>query len=419
MNSRYKAAFALAFLLLVYTLYTILLQIGGSTIGLIPQLFYAFLVGFVVSSVVSFVMDRGKGFASIVGSPKMFLTMIAIGLINNALSQLSLGIGTLGTNPSIGGIVYRSWVIMALILTPLVLKQKVKKIQIFATLIGFLGLYLVLSGGTLFGFNFAQAPFMGFLLFAALSSVMVTLIMSKYTFNVFGAAVIFNFASFLLLAFLAVATHTSLAVNLPLSSAFSVLFLGIFGFGVGTTLYYYTIKVFGPQVVGNAILIVPFLTILFSFFLVGTPIRAYYVVAALLISAGVILQRHYSMLPERITKSRILDRFTIFDVTGAFISNKSPEISSSIAGGNRAFAIRLDGRGLDEMAHAGVFGRYGCLSFTTQKPHAKVTAEEIRTVADAMKLEGSDTALIGLGNPDRLEDAFAEFLSTSQPRVPR
>ncbi len=173
--------------------------------------------------------------------------------------------------------------------------------------------------------------------------------MSRYTFSASGATVLFNLVSFLALGLLASTTHTSLAVNFTPSTTLSVLFLGIFGFGIGSSLYYYTIKILGPQFVGNAILAVPFLTIFLSGILVGTIIKTYYLAAALLIGIGVLLQRHYSSHPERITEKDALSQLQIFDVTGAFANNGSYAISSHIAGGNRAFAIKLAESKFDEI----------------------------------------------------------------------
>ncbi|MDE1873590.1 MAG: DMT family transporter [Candidatus Micrarchaeota archaeon] len=414
MDNKYKAAFALAFLVIIYTLYTILLQIGGSTIGILPQLFYAFLIGMVVSAAVSLALDGGKALREILGKPNLLLAVLAIGLVNNALTQLFLGFGTLGTNASVASVVYRSWVIMAILLVPLVLRQKIRKMQLLATLVGFSGLYLIISGGTLIGINYSQAPFIGLVLLSALCSAIVTLIYARYTFNIFAGIVFYNLVSLVMVGSLAFATGTSLAVTFPPSALFSVLFYGIFGFGIATSLYYYSVKVLGPQTVGNSILVVPFVTILLSAILVATPIQPYYIIAALLISVGVLIQRYYSRSAERITKNKVLDKFTIFDVTGAFVGNKSPFIADSIAGENRAFAIRLNGGKIEDKSHRDLFSKYGCTSFTNRKPHAATTPDEMATIGDALKLNKGETALIGLGNPDRLEDAFAEFVSNPE-----
>ncbi|MDE1873517.1 MAG: DMT family transporter [Candidatus Micrarchaeota archaeon] len=415
MNTTYKAAFALAFLVVLYTFYTIALQIGGSTVGLIPQLFYAFFVAFIVSSALSFAMNRGRGFISIVRNPKLLVLVVILGLVNNPLSQLSLGLGTLGTNPSIASIVYRSWIIIVALLTPLVLRQKIKRMQLVATVIGFAGLYLVVSGGTLFSFNYNQLPYIGLVLLAALSSVALTLVYSKYSFDIFGAMVLFNLASLALLGSLAAMTNTTLAIGgFPPSAFFTVLLYGALGFGIASSLYYYSVKAVGPNVVGNVFLVIPFLTIFLAAVFANTPIQPYYLVAALLISTGIMLQRRYSVRQERVTKNKLLDRLTIFDVTGVFISNRNPAIAQGIAGENRAFAIRLSRNAISRKAHADVFSKYGCVSFTNQKPHKSTTSEEIRSVAEAMKLRSGETALIGLGNPDKLEGAFAEFVSSRE-----
>lgn len=415
MNSKYRSTLILVFLVFIYTLYTILLQIGGSTIGLIPQLFYAFLVGFVASCVLSFAMDRGRGLISIVSKPRILLAILAAGLINNALRQFFLGVGTLGTNPPISSIIQRSWVIIVMLFTPLALRQKVNRMQVFAIAVGFLGLYLIASGGTFLSIDYTQAPFMGFVLLSAFCSAVTTLVMSKYTFNIYGATALFNLVSVVLLGLMAVVTHTSLAVSFPTTALFTVLFFGVFGFCIATNLYYYAIKAVGPQVLGNALLAVPFSTIVFSALILNTPIKAYYLAAATLIALGVLLQKRYSSVPERITSKSILEKVVIYDITGAFAGNKNPVIANQIFGGNRAFAVRLDADGFSEEAHSDTFTKYGCISFTNKRPHREVRQEEIEFINEIMGLKNEDVALIGMGSPQKLEDAFAEFVSKPTP----
>lgn len=414
MNMRYKSTLTLIFLVFIYTLYTILLQIGGSTIGLIPQLFYAFLVGLVASCVISFAMDRGRGLFSIASQPRMLLAVLATGIINNALNRLFLGIGTLGTNPSVASIIQRSWLILVALFTPLALRQKVNKMQMLAILIGFLGLYLTVSGGTLLSFDYSEAPYMGFVLLSAVCSAFITLVMSRYTFNIYGATVLFNLASLVFLGVLAILTHTSLAVSFPPSALFTVVFFGIFGFGIATNLYYYAVKVFGPQTVGNAFLAIPFSTFVFSAIILNTPIKTYYVAAAMLITLGVLLQKRYSSAPERITSKSTLEKMVIYDITGAFAGNKNPTIANQILGGNRALAVKLNGLSFDEKLHNQMFTKRGCIAFTSEKPHKDAGSDEIEFINEIMGSKEEGAALIGIGNPQKLEDAFEEFIETQQ-----
>ncbi len=414
MKISYKAAIALTLAILEVSLWSIFLQIGGSQIGILPELFYGFLIGSVASLALSFAVNRGSGLIATARKPRLLGIILVAGLLNDLFTQLFLGIGTLGTDPSVGSILYRTWPIFVALLTPLILRQKVKSVQYLATLLGFLGVYVIVSGGTLFSVSASQMPYIGVLMLAAFSSTFSILIMNKYNADTTGAVAIFNVSSFLTVAALVLATGTSISIAFTPAVVLSLLFLGIIAYAIGTTLYYFAVKSLGPLITGNVALSVPFLTIVFSFLMLGTPIKAYYIAAALLISSGIFIQRMHSVHQERVTRKRALDRFTIFDVTGAFIGNKNPTIMGSISGENRAFAIRLSGSKIEDGLHRDLFARYGCVSFTNKKPHAATTPEEMEMINDAMNLDKNETALIALGNPDKLEDALAEFVSNPE-----
>ena len=413
MRISYKGTVALAIVVLEISLWSIFLQIGGSSIGILPELFYGFLIGSVVSVSLSLAKDRGKGLLSIVKDPSIFTIMLVAGLLNDIFTQLFLGIGTLGTNPAIGAIVFRSWIIFAALLTPLILKQKVSVKQFLATLVGFLGVYVILSNGSLFSFNTAQAPFIGILLMAAGCSTFSILIMNKYNVDTAGAVAIFNVASFIVASIMILITHTSLNVAFTPVTTLSILFLGTIAYGVGTMLYYYSTKILGPLITGNSIIIVPFLTIVLSFLIIGTQIKVYYILAALLAGIGVMLQRRYSLHPERIMKSSGLKKLQIFDVTGAFVNNSSKEIGSSIRGSNRAFAVKLNSMNFDEEYHSAIFSKRNCIAFTNTKPHRMTQTDEMDFINDIMGLKNGGTALIGIGNPKSLENSFEEFVAVS------
>ncbi len=413
MKASYKAFAALSIVVLEISFWSIMLQIGGSRIGILPELFYGFLIGSVASVAISLAINRGRGIAVIARQPRMLGIIIAAGLFNDLLTQLFLGIGTLGTNASIGSILYRTWPIFVALLAPLVLRQKVRSMQYVAILIGFVGVYVIASSGTLASFGAAQAPYLGALLVAALCSAFSILAMNKYNVDTAGAIALFNVSSFIAITAIILATGTSISIALTPAVVISLLFLGIVAYAIGTMLYYHVVKSLGSLITGNAVLSVPFVTIIFSFLLLNTPIEPYYIAAALLISIGIFLQRHYATSQERKTRNRVLDRLTMFDVTGAFVSSSNKEIMQGIAGENRAFAIKLVREGNDGERHIGVFGKYDCVSFTSKKPHWAATAEEMLTIRDAMDLGEGETALIGMGHPDRLEDAFAEFVSSA------
>ena len=407
----HKAWIALAILVLEISLWSVMLKVGGSSIGLLPQLFYGFLIGIVVSVTANIFMGKTKALSSIMQNKSAIVLILFAGLMNNAFTQLLLGIGTLGTNPSIGSIVYRSWVVIVILLTPLILRQRVNSKQLIEILIGFAGVYLIFSGGTLFAINSSEAPFVGILLLSGLCTAISALFMNKYTFDPTSTVVLFNIGSFIFIGLIIAATHTSLNVAFTPSSIIATLFLGIFGYGIGTSLAYYSYKILGPLIPGNAITVVPFLTILFSAILSNTPVRSYYILSAILISGGVLIQRRYSSHPERITEKGALSQLQIFDVTGAFANNGSYAISSHIAGGNRAFAIKLAESKFDDNLHSSIFSKYKCMAFTNLKPHDGARPEEIEFINDILGLKQGEIALIGIGDPKDLEASFEEFVT--------
>ena len=407
MKMAYRGYAALAIVVLEVSLWSIFLQIGGSSIGILQELFYGFLVGSIVSVAISLARDGGKGIGSITSRPGIFGIMILAGLFNDVLTQLFLGFGTLGTNPSIGAIVFRSWVIMVAILTPIVLKKKVSAKQMLATLIGFAGIYIVLSGGSPLTFNSSQSFYMGLLLAAAVCSTFSVLIMNMYNVDTAGAVAIFNVASFAAVSAIILATHTSIVIAFTPKIVASILFLGVIAYGVGTMLYYYAVKMLGPLITGNSILAVPFLTIAFSFVMVGTPIKPYYLIAALLAVAGIVMQRKYSSVNERISADTAGSP-KIFDVTGAFSAN-SGEVGKRISNGGRALAIIISSNEFEEGMHSQIFEKRQCIAFTSAKPPMYVNPEEIEFVNGALKLNEGGVVLIGIGSPSELENSFKEF----------
>jgi drug/metabolite transporter (DMT)-like permease len=417
MKILYGGLIALGLALTELALLPVVLSIGGSGIGVVPQLFYAFLIGTITSLVVSYAVDRMAGLMKILRSGRFLLIIVVAGLLNNVISQLMLGVGTLGTNPIVAATVFRVWVIMSAVLVPLVLRQKVTKVQLLATIIGFAGIYVIATGGTLLSINASSVPYVAILLGSALCVVYPNLAMKKYNVDVFGAIAIFNMASLAFILAIALATGTSVLVPLNESVIIAVLFLGIAAYGIGSSLYYYALKTFGPLFIGNSILAVPFLTILFSALILDTPVHLYYIAAAVLLSAGIFMQQRLSKAPEHIKKRHSLaDELRIFDVTSAFVNNRGDVISRLIEGDNKAFAIKINGHEGFTREHSCLFDKYGCVAFTNTEAHSEVRKKELDFVNEIMDAKPGETVVIGIGSTDGLERSFSEYARTVKPR---
>ncbi len=407
MKPAQKGAIAFAIAFAELSLLPILLGNTFSSVSPITRLFYVFMISSVVSVFISYTYDR-KGLRSLLSSGKG-LSMIAVaGLCNNALSQLLLAIGTVGTNPSISGILFRGWVLISALLMPLVLRTKVSRSQIAAILLGFLGMYLIATNGSLLpSLSAAQTPYIMLLLGSAFIISLPPLIMKFYNASTAASVAVFNLVSFAFTAMLALALGVPLMVSFTPATLAVLLFLGVVTYGMGTTLYFYSYKVLNPVFVGNATLAMPLATVLIDAALGFAPIKAYYLYSIALITIAVVMQRRLSVrAPERITTKS--SHTPIFDVTSAFISNS--RLISQLNADNRALAIKLKGRNFSRSAHSGIFGELNCLAFTNREPHEHVSADEISFINDMMSPGEDETILVGIGKPEHLESAFGKFL---------
>lgn len=420
MRIKDKAYVALGIAMIELAVTPVLLAVSGyGTSGhavlsnTLSLLFYVFLVGSVSSLAISFAKDRMHGLIGIFRNRSMLALLIVAGLLNDAVSQALLGIGSIGTNPGIGAIVFRTWIIMVAILMPLVLRNKVTKIQLLATMFGLAGAYVIVSNGTLLTINMQELPYVAILLLSALAVTFSTLIMKKYNADTMGTIALFNVSSAMFLGiFMLFFNHASAFAFTP-TTVFTIFFLGIVAYAVGTTLYFYSLRVLGPMIIGNIILVVPFLTIFISWFAIGTAIKPYYFIAAVLLSVGIVIQQRFSKAPEHIKSKAGAPGMTIFDISGVFADTKSLAISSSMMGDKRALCVKLSGA-VDYDRLNQVSGKYGCLAFTTDRLHEEVTGDELDFIRDITGLSSGETALVGVGKADMVERAFEELHGSMQ-----
>ena len=112
--------------------------------------------------------------------------------------------------------------------------------------------------------------------------------------------------------------------------------------GIGAALFYYSSKVFSTSTFGVSTLATPFLTIVLSFALLGSPMKFYYFLAAILMGIGILLQDKDALrAPERLKKVKNPKHVQMYDVTSAFVEAQAEDIKAYVKGGGRALAIKL------------------------------------------------------------------------------
>jgi drug/metabolite transporter (DMT)-like permease len=387
------------------SLVTIALEIGGANIGPIPFLIYANLFGFLTMLIFLYLDNRFNKLFGLLHNYKKLILILIIGAFVSIISESFLLIGTLNTNPNIAGIIYRTYPLFILLITPFLIKQKIKPKHIIALLFAFLSMFVILYNGTnnIYTFNFSWLYYIILLLISALIIAMTTLIIKKYNIDSILFMTISASEAFIFFLFLALIIHIQLTFNFSVPALISLLFIGVIDFGIGGVLFYYSYKILNPSTTGLAMLSVPFLTFLFSFIFLGEKITIYYLIAALLILFAVLIQgRDLFYAPEykynrkysnKLTKTKR----TIFDITNAFISNKN--FSDRLSVGEKAIAIKLSNKNKEDL---NLDKDIIAIKINTDKK--LISKEEKYFIKYLTNLKDDEELLIIIGAPNKIDE---------------
>ena len=418
MRTARKGMLALVFVIFESAFLTIALDVGGIGIGVVPLLFYTSIIGALCVLPISYFKDKFKGLSAILKSRKMLALLACAGLLDYAVSRLFLTLGTIGTSPSIGGIIFRTYPLLIAVMTPLVFRQKVSGRQLLALLLGFASVYLMLSNGSILTVDVPELPYVAMLLAAAMAMTLSMLIVKRYNASTSGFMVIANVSVFAVTLPLIFALHISLPVSFSLPALASILFMGGIESGVGALVFYYPYKVFSTSFAGNAMLAIPFLTVVLSSLLLGTPIKAYYIASAALLAAGIFIQGRESLsAPDTEVEGHFQERDDTRHhrrVREQLQRGPVPlhRWRGPCTGDKARRGVRYSGT-----RHGKIFSARNCIAFTDEAPHADAKKDEINFVKEMLGLEEGETALIGMGSPRALEDAFEEFTNSEADRM--
>ena len=396
------------------SLLPILSSTGAATLGTVPLLFLTFLTGTIVSAMLVLYKKRTKALVDMFSKRNAILTLSISGLLNFAIAQAFLTLGVLGANPIIASLVLKLWPIFMALMLPFVLRTKVKPAQFIALTIGFLGVYILITNGTL-AFNGDVGLAIAVLLIVAstLATASSNVIIRARNYDMYVQIFIFNLMSFLFFAFLFIGGNQfQLLHNLTSSDILSFLFLGGITYSIGAFMFFYALKVLNPVFVANATYATPFLTIALSSLLLGTKLYDYYFYAAGLILVALLIQRKYATTSERYAGGKTPSKNNVlFDVTGVFVNNTGKVISASIEGNGRAMAIKMEMKTLTDIGQEQIKSNRQCILFSTADPHSEVRNDEINYVNEIVGIKENEVAIIGIGNEKEVEGALTELTS--------
>ena len=305
MKILYKGVLALTLFVLQSALVTVALDVGGTDIGTVPFLLYANVIGAVTIFFVMYLIDGCRELLSLLNDPKRLVAIFTIGVLVAVVAEALLVIGTVQTNASVSGIVYRMYPLMIVALTPIFLRHRVNTKQLFGLLLGFAGAYIMLSNGTVISLSLTELPALAMLVGSAFIIAVTTLLIKKYNIGTLVFMEISALAGIIFFLPAAMILHIPLPFSLSVGTVLSLLFIGAIDFGIGGVLFYYSYKLFNTTLAGMASLAIPVLTVILAFLLMGTTMQPYYFSAIVLLAIGTLIQgKEIIKAPQYIPKQK-------------------------------------------------------------------------------------------------------------------
>jgi len=390
----------------------IALNVADKTnVSIFAFLFIAYLIAVPASLALVVAKKKTKRLVEYIRNPKEYILLGVIGFANLGFVNYGLFYAEKYVGASLATVIYRMQPILMLLFLPVLLRERVSKIQIAALMLGFLGIYIAVGGGSLSLLLGANAGIIFFLVGMTLIAAFSTVFMKRYKTDMESTMFIFNSVALVVATGLFVYSGASLPA-LTLNATIAVLYVGLAAVGI-PFLYYSAFRVLKTTIVTNLYCLSPFITVLFAAVILKEPVYLYYIAIAALVAAGIIIQRFdkrggtYMAKEKSASKSNI----QIFDVTGAFIQNTHPHIYTHIRGNGRALAAKMN---------AGLYNsfdknNYGCIVFTNKSPPAGVRRDEISFIENIMGPANDEVIVTAIGDVNSAERAISEHAEYPAP----
>ncbi|MDE1871382.1 MAG: EamA family transporter [Candidatus Micrarchaeota archaeon] len=407
MKIKHVANVYLVLALVLGALVPVMLKIATQNINIYEYLMLTFLVSLPVSFM--FVLFRRKT-GRLIGSMrnvKEFAFIAFLGLLNYGMLEYGLAYSEKFISSSLATVVYRISPLLMLIFLPIILKERVSKLQIIALLLGFAGLYIAITGGSITALGGANTAIIGFVALIALSSAFVSVAIKKYSFDMEIAVFIFSLATFVFFAALFFAVKAPFQpVNA--SALLAILYVGaIYNVFVGL-MYYGALRMIKTTLVTNAYFLSPFITFLFSWIMLGERIYFYYIAIAVLVSVGLLMQKFDRKGGTYLSKGTASNR-TIHDVTSAFVNTDAPSIYNIIRSGGRVLAIKIDRESKKAIGtvkrQLNEERRNTLIYFNSEK--SLINKEQDLFIKEIMGVKQDEVVLMSAGDPSAGEEALS------------
>lgn len=387
----------------------VMLKIASQNANIYEYLLLTYAVSLPTS--LAFVLLRGKAkrLVDSMRNLKEFAFIAFLGILNYGMLEYGLTYSEKFLSASLATVVYRTSPLLMLIFLPIMLRERVSKLQIAALMLGFAGLYIAITGGSLTALGGIDVPIIGLVALIALSCAFVSVALKRYSFDMEIAMFIFSLATFAFFAVLFIAAGAPLA-RLNASAVLAILYVGIvYNVFVGL-MYYGALRMSKTTFVTNVYFLSPFITFLFSWIILGEQIYLYYIAIAALVSVGLIIQK-FDSKGGTYMQGKAASR-TMHDVTGAFVGTNVPLIYNAIRSGGRVLAMKLDS---DAYGSIGIKRKNTVVDgkavfICPCSDRRMISKEQSEFVNDVLGVKDGEHVIIGAGDPEANERALSDLI---------
>ncbi len=410
--------------LLTGALVPVMLDIGGASMPIPEFLFLTYL--FAVPASLVFVLMNGKRekLVAMLKNRKDLAVVSVIGILNYFFLEYGLTYAEKFVSASLATVIYRSFPIIMFLFLPFVLRERVSRVQVIALALAFFGFLIAFTGGNLtFGVSAADGYIILFLIFITVMSALSSTLVKRYVFDMESSMFVFNLANFFVFAIMfATSLGSGVSIALPSTGALlAILYVGIVYNVLTGFMYSSALRMIKTTLVTNFYFLSPFITFGFAALILGEPIKFYYLIIALFVSAGIIIQKFDKVGSSYLSREEKKLKYLIYDISSAFVNTKDRKVYGLLKGDGRVLAVKVEkgwhGR-IDNlvagMKNGGSDDYINMVSVYTDLNRDRVSKEESTFIRDIMGVKDNETALICAGKPEHGERFFNDLAEIAE-----
>lgn len=380
-------------------------------------------IAFLTSSALSFVIMAAKHtHTHITGYMKKsqhIWVFVLIGVFF-LVQTIALSYATHYISASLAAVIYRSWPLILILLSPFLLKERVTKWDLAAVLIGFGGMAVTLLAGTPLSIPGFAIPYAALVLFAALIDAFQSGMQKRYQYELSSATFLENFVGLLVITPLALFSAGTFSTPLSIGAISSAVVIGVLQNVALSYFFPMAFRIVRTSIASATLMLAPFVTIVLDYLLLGEPVQYYYLVIAASVFVALIVQRFAPGGSTYVMTSKKEERTpTMYDISSVFSNTKSKAIYDALKGSGRvlAFYKKPESSALASK-YTDIVGNYGpggnCVILTNKVPTDEIRADEYDLIKEILGYDSNDLLVVGIGRPEdveyNLERIYGEML---------